>query len=207
MVGELIMLPVRVGVRVTRLWFRAVEETASIATSATGHVIGRLASRSPNGADRAPHLHEDDTAEPGPPHSEGELRRSPDGPTQAPARPSRPSQRDLRPAPSPDPPPAAAPVHVSEEPELVEEFAEPGAEQGAGAEVHVAPPWDDYDRLNAKQVISRIASADPAELAAVQLYEGGNRRRQTILNAVERELRSANGSGSRNNQTGRTDQR
>jgi hypothetical protein len=96
---------------------------------------------------------------------------------------------------------------VSEEPELVEEFAEPGAEQGAGAEVHVDPPWDDYERMNARQVISRIASADPAKLAAVQLYEGSNRRRQTILNAVERELRTANGRGSRTNQRGRTDQR
>jgi hypothetical protein len=100
-----------------------------------------------------------------------------------------------------------APVHVSEEPELVEELAEPGAEQGAGAEVHVAPPWDDYDRMNARQIISRIASADPAELAAVQLYESTNRRRRTILNAVERELRINNGSGSRTNQRGRTDQR
>jgi hypothetical protein len=96
---------------------------------------------------------------------------------------------------------------VSEEPELVEELAEPGAEQGAGAEVHVAPPWDDYDRLSARQVISRIASGDPAELAAVQLYESTNRCRQTILNAVERELKITNGSGSHTNQRGRTDQR
>ena len=207
MVGELIMLPVRVGVRVTRLWFRAVEETASIATSATGLVIERLASRSPNGADVASRPRRYAAPEPSPSSSEDELRRSPDGPTSAPARPSRPSRRDLRPAPTPDPSPPAAPVHVSEEPELVEEFAEPGAEQGAGAEVHVAPPWDDYDRMNARQVISRIASADPAVLAAVQLYEGATRRRQTILNAVERELKIANGSDSRTNKRGRTDQR
>jgi hypothetical protein len=207
MVGELIMLPVRVGVRVTRLWFRAVEETASIATSATGHVIELLTSRSPDGADSAPRVRDDAMAGAGPSPSEGELRRSPDGPTQAPARPSRPPRPDLRPAPPPDGAPTSAPVHVSEEPELVEEFAEPGAEQGAGAELHVDPPWDDYDRMNAKQVISRIASADAALLAAVQLYEGTHRRRQTILNAAQRELRIGRDSGSRNNQRGRTDQR
>ena len=32
-------------------------------------------------------------------------------------------------------------------------------------------------------------------LPAVQLYESGNRGRQTILTAVARELQSANGSG------------
>jgi hypothetical protein len=51
--------------------------------------------------------------------------------------------------------------------------------------------------MNAKQVIARLNSATPAALAAVQLYENRHRRRQTILNAVQRELRSANGSGSR----------
>ena len=75
----------------------------------------------------------------------------------------------------------------------MEEFAEPGAEDGAGAEIHIERPWDGYDEMNAKQVISRFASASSAELAAVQLYEGGTRRRQTVLNAVQRELRSRNG--------------
>jgi hypothetical protein len=85
---------------------------------------------------------------------------------------------------------------VSEEPELVEELAEPGAEDGAGAEVRVEPPWEGYEQMNAKQVIARLGSASTAELAAVQLYEGGNRGRRTILNAVQRELRGANGRSS-----------
>jgi hypothetical protein len=51
--------------------------------------------------------------------------------------------------------------------------------------------------MNAKRVIARLGSASTAELAAVQLYESGTRGRQTILNAVDRELRSTNGSGSR----------
>jgi hypothetical protein len=205
MVGELIMLPVRVGVRATRLWFRALEETISITSSATERVIGRLASRSPNGAGEAS-AQERALAEVGPSPSGDEPRTSTDGGTPAPARPSRRSRRDPRSAPRPraEPAPSAEPavaqVHVSEEPVLVEELAEPGAEEGAGAEVHVDPPWDGYERMNAKHVISRLATAEPTELAAVQLYEASNRRRQTIMTAVERELRKANTSGSRSNQ-------
>jgi hypothetical protein len=50
--------------------------------------------------------------------------------------------------------------------------------------------------MSAKQVISRLADATPAELAAVSLYESGNRSRQTVLEAVQRQLRAANGGGS-----------
>ncbi len=198
MVGELILLPVRVGVRVTRLWFRAVEETVSVTTTATGRVVELLASRSRNGAGSETLPSEDAPAESGPPPGDREQRVPGDGLTQAPVRPSRPPRRDLQ--PPLDAVPQSEPVHVSEEPELVGEFAEPGAEQGAGAEVHVEPPWEGYERMNAKQVIARLSTADPAELAAVQLYEGSTRRRRTILNAVERELRHPNGGGSRANE-------
>jgi hypothetical protein len=91
--------------------------------------------------------------------------------------------------------PAAEPVHVSEQPELVEEVAEPGAEDGAGAEVHVEQPWDGYDRMKAADVIDRLAAASTAELAAVQLYETGTKGRRTVLETVERELRISTGSG------------
>ena len=57
--------------------------------------------------------------------------------------------------------------------------------------------------MGAKEVIARLGGADAAELAAVELYEASTRGRQTILNAVERELRRANGSGSRRNRTQR----
>lgn len=96
----------------------------------------------------------------------------------------------------PEPPAEAAPVHVSEEPALVEELAEPGAEEGAGAEVHIDEPWDGYGRMSAKEIVSRLGESSPAELAAVQLYENSQRQRQTILNAVQRELRRANGRSS-----------
>jgi len=166
MIGELMTLPVRVGVRATRLWLRAAEETLAVAANATGQLI--------DAAPRAP---------------------------QPPREPAAPQ------APEPEPPRAPVeplgtlvgsdPAHVSEQPELVEEFAEPGAEAGAGAEVRVDEPWHGYGQMNAKDVIARLTVASPAELAAVQLYEGGNRGRQTILAAARRALRSANGSGPR----------
>lgn len=194
-VGELVMLPVRVGVRVTRLWFRAFEETVSV----TERVVGLVISRGANGA----------ASDPRPP---AQRRREPPS-SPAEDSPSATAARDLRsvaPATqsvdesdqaSEEPELVEEPVHVSEEPVLVEELAEPGAEQGAGPEVHVDPPWDGYERMNAKQVIDRLAAADPAALAAVQLYEGTNRRRQTVMNAVRRELRLANASGPRTKPT------
>jgi hypothetical protein len=49
--------------------------------------------------------------------------------------------------------------------------------------------------MSARDVIARLADATPAELAAVSLYETGNRSRQTVLEAVQRQLRTANGGG------------
>lgn len=189
MVGELVMLPVRVGVRATRLWFRAVEETVSLTGAATGRLIGLVASRGSDGGEREAPL-------PSEPDSFSAAER---------ARPAAPPEpmRELRRGPVRPPAPLTEPAHVSEEPVLVEEFAEPGAEDGAGAEVHVDPPWDGYERMGAKEVVARLGGADAAELAAVELYEASTRGRQTILNAVERELRRANGSGSRRNRTQR----
>jgi hypothetical protein len=86
---------------------------------------------------------------------------------------------------------------VSEEPELVAEFAEPGVEDGAGPELHIREPWDGYRDMSARQVTARLGDASAAELAAVQLFESSTRSRQTILSAVARQLRSANGNGSR----------
>ena len=73
------------------------------------------------------------------------------------------------------------------------EEAGPGAADGAGPGVTVQEPWEDYSRMSAKQVIARLPGATPAELAAVSLYESGNRGRQTVLEAVQRQLRAAGG--------------
>lgn len=190
MARQLMMLPLRVGVRATRLWFRAVEETVSVTSSVTGRLVGVLGSRGSEGAAvRAPRPTAPDApSRPAPP---------PEPVQGLPPEPARSTGPVAEPAP---PAPAAAPAHVSEEPTLVEAFAEPGAEDGAGAEVRVDQPWDGYERMNAKEIVARLVGADAAELAAVELYEVTGRRRQTILNAVERELRKVNGSGSRRNQ-------
>ena len=84
----------------------------------------------------------------------------------------------------------------------MEEFAEPGAEDGAGAEIRIEAPWDGYEDMNVKQIVARLSSATAAELGAVQLYERSHRGRQTILNAVKRELRSPNGRSSGSQQRG-----
>jgi hypothetical protein len=49
--------------------------------------------------------------------------------------------------------------------------------------------------MKARDVIDRTRSASPAELAAVRLYESSHRGRQTVLDAVDRQLKSLTGSG------------
>lgn len=181
MVGELITLPLRVGVRATQLWLRVTGEAAQVAI--------KLAVRTLEGGGR----------DNGSAHGTPAMPSSVKAPQDSPARGVRavPAPSAVRRTETPLPPLHEVPVHVSEQPELVEERSEPGAEDGAGAQVQVQEPWDGYEQSNAREVIARLASADSAQLAAVQLYEGGHKRRQTILAAVEREFRSsANGSGS-----------
>jgi hypothetical protein len=93
-----------------------------------------------------------------------------------------------------DPPPSVPdeliPDHVDEEPVLVAEAAETGAEDGAGAELHVEPPWDGYERMSAADIRDRLAAASATEAAAVELYESTHRSRRSVLDAAERMLRS-----------------
>jgi hypothetical protein len=213
MVGELFMLPMRVGMRATQLWFRVAEETASVAANTTGRLIG-IAMRGAGGQDESdvsfatrPSEREEsrgqhDDFERDEPSTE--LDDAP--PDVSPVDHARSAVR----SPAAPPPPVresprgetSEPGHVSEEPTLVDEFAEPGAEDGAGAEIRIEEPWEGYAEMNAKQVIERLNSATPAELAAVQLYEGSHRHRQTIVKAVQRALRAANGSSVQNEQRG-----
>jgi hypothetical protein len=78
------------------------------------------------------------------------------------------------------------PEHVDVEVELVGEFAEPGAEEGAGAEIHIDEPWDGYRKMRVADIRERVLIADTAEVAVVQLYESANRGRRSVLDAVER---------------------
>jgi hypothetical protein len=95
--------------------------------------------------------------------------------------------------PAADAPPAVPdeliPDHVDEEPVLVAEAAEEGAEEGAGAEFHVEPPWDGYDQMTAARIRDRLAAATATEAAAVELYESSRKNRRSVLDAAERALR------------------
>ena len=93
-------------------------------------------------------------------------------------------------APREAPAAAPAPDHVSEEPVLVEEVADPGAEDGAGPEISVGEPWPSYASMTASEVIARLEEADPAAVAVARLYEQANRGRKTVLAAADRRLKA-----------------
>jgi hypothetical protein len=109
-------------------------------------------------------------------------------PASAPPAPPRPEPVSAPPQPprrlEPD-----APRHLDTEPELVGEFAEPGAEEGAGAQIRVEEPWPGYRRMQVTGILDRIAVASAEELAVAQLYEATHRRRRTVLDAVQRRMK------------------
>ena len=85
--------------------------------------------------------------------------------------------------------PAASELHVEREEELVAESADPGAEDGAGAELHVDEPWPNYRRMTAKEITDRLAAVSAEEIAIVRLYESTHRKRRDVLRATDRALR------------------
>jgi len=93
-----------------------------------------------------------------------------------------------------DAPPAVPdeliPDHVDEGSVLVAEVAEEGAEDGAGAELTVEPPWDGYDRMTAADIGDRLSAGTAAEAAAVELYESTHKNRRSVKDAAERALRA-----------------
>jgi hypothetical protein len=90
---------------------------------------------------------------------------------------------------SPAVPDELIPDHVDEEPVLVAEVAEEGAEDGAGPELHVDPPWDGYDRMTATDVRDRLGAASTVEAGAVELYERTHKNRSSVIEASERAQR------------------
>lgn len=167
-------LPVSVGVRVTRFALNTTYVASAHAFALAGDVIQTLTGHTADDRD-APSARRVD------PRSQA---------TEPPSAPAPPAGRSPILEASLDAEPVVEePVHVSEEPELVAEVAEPGAEDGAGASVTVDEPWDGFAHLNAKDVIDRLAGTDPAELAAIELYEATHKRRETVMTAVARKLR------------------
>lgn len=203
MAGQLITLPVRLWWRGTMLLLHTAEDATELALGATLRVVGALENLRPGSSapepDYGPAFTEPAPQPPSEPAREtgvahAEPSRATDGgngngaglelASERLAREGFPTSVDLTEDVSEEP------VHVSEEPVLVEEIAEPGAEEGAGASVHVQEPWDGYQRMNAREVIARCGEATMAELVAVQLYESGHRNRQTVLQAVARAMKS-----------------
>jgi hypothetical protein len=89
---------------------------------------------------------------------------------------------------TPEPPAADEPVHIGEEPELVAESAETGAEEGAGAQVDVDEPWPGYGEMNAADIEDRLVTEGPEAAAAVSLYEASHKGRASILEAASRTM-------------------
>jgi hypothetical protein len=105
-------------------------------------------------------------------------------------RPRPPARRKRATGNGGAPPAPPEPAHVSEEPELVAETAERGAEEGAGPEVHVDEPWPGYRGMNAADIKARLRSAPPPVAAAVSLYEAGGKGRTSVLEAAARRTRA-----------------
>jgi hypothetical protein len=189
MPGSLITLPVRVGVRCAGLALRGTYAVTERALGLAGSVAGSIIRPD------SPDVDLDGTEH----HPDATSHDATPVPVDVPPAPATPVTVDAPPAPAtPVPvdtppvdaplPPLDGPAHVSEEAEIVETVAEPGAEDGAGAEVHVAEPWNGYREMKADDVIDRITGATVAELAAVELYELSGRSRQSVIDAVRREL-------------------
>jgi len=75
----------------------------------------------------------------------------------------------------------------------VAEFAEPGAEDGASAELRVEEPWEGYARQDARTIARELAGATRETLAAVELFERTHKQRRSVTQAAERRLRRLSG--------------
>jgi hypothetical protein len=134
--------------------------------------------------------------EPSRAESERPPEPSPTGPTgessPSPAAPPPPAPREPQPHAGTEP----EPEHIDEEETLVAEFAEPGAEDGAGAELELSEPWEGYDGMHVDELLPRLGDASSEALAAVVLYERATRDRAAVIEEAERELRERSGPGS-----------
>jgi hypothetical protein len=171
--AQLVTLPLRLSMRAAGLFVRGAEQAVGRAFAIADDVVGVVVRR-PQQAGYEPPAQPEEV-----PHPVVDVAAVDVEPERA--------SIDL------DAPVETEPVHVSEQPELVEERAEPGAEDGAGAQVTVSEPWTGYRRMTAREVVDRLSDATPAELAAVQLYERAHRERETVLTAVKRQFQHATG--------------
>jgi hypothetical protein len=169
MIRDLLTLPLRIGLCATRLGLRVADRLIDVAM-------------------RRPHA---------PAGSQDDREEQTFQVDIAVAEPSATDEMPSAPPPAPEVAFAPPPAHVSTEPQFVESFAERGAEEGAGAAVHVDEPWEGYRRMTAREVTARLSGASREALAAVALYERAHRRRATVLATADRQLRLATAAAQR----------
>ena len=197
MTYSLILLPLRLGIRTARTSLHATRDLADLGLATLEMLERTLGDESPDPVEDPARPAEDparpaqDPARPAEPAAGSLSDREGQKPSQR-ARPGprpQPSQRPPRPTPAPAPAAVPDPEPLPDERELVEEVADPGAEDGAGASLRVAPPFAGYDELRAADVIARLGGAELAELGETELYERTHRARRTVLEAIEREIK------------------
>lgn len=172
----LVRTPVRIGLKVAEIGFSTAAEAARIG-------LELLNPDRDGGADFSEYraaTHPDyGVGNGGTPEVEYEAPATPVAEPAAPAVPDAP----------PAVPDELIPDHVDEEVVLVAEVAEEGAEDGAGAELSIEPPWDGYDRMTAAEIRDRLSAASAVEAAAVELYEAAGKNRRTVIEAATQALR------------------
>jgi len=191
MSGSLVTQPLRLGARGAALVIRETLSVSQRVLRLLG-LAGAPAERASNPPQRVagPAERAGRPAEPaGGPAGPG--TRNDAGTATASAVPGDPPPAPVAIPPVAIPPVATEPAHVSESLELVAEVAEPGAEDGAGAQVRIAEPWDGYRGMAAADIIGHLASASREELATVELYELAGRRRKSVVAAAQRALKQA----------------
>lgn len=150
--------------------------------------------RPPEPRPRPPVRAAPERGEPRPPTAQPQPEAAPPRPQPPPPRPeaARPpvSPADAAGPAIPARPTPAGAKEVDDTAVPAGEFGERGAEEDAGAEVTVGPPWEGYDELTAADIQRRLADADRETVAAVALYEGSHRDRRSVIRATERRLRA-----------------
>lgn len=179
MVGRVLSLYLRAGIGVANLALRTAARGAELAIDAV-----RIIAPSPDGTEHRES--EDVFGEPARPASESRWSET-EAPVEVTERPPEIDYESEPPTPIDEATEKAK--SIDDEPELVAEFAEPGAEEGASAQIEVDEPWDGYDELTADEIAERIGDADAAALAVIELYEQSQKQRRTVLTAVERRQR------------------
>lgn len=78
----------------------------------------------------------------------------------------------------------ARPRSVADTDDTVEATAVQSDEGALGVTAGAELPIDGYDQLAARQIIDRLGSLTPAELAVIEAHERAHRNRSTVLGRI-----------------------